>query len=184
MDQNLLWAIVLLLLGLSCVVLEMFIPSAGMLGLLATFFIIAAIVLAFLSGPLTGAGMVLAVTILVPCLLGLAVKYWPQTPMGKAIMLKRPDADEVLPQTEAYRGRQQLVGQNGIAQSNMLPSGVVVINGKTYDAISNGMPIEAGATIRVIGIDTQRLVVRADTTPAQAKTTTSSSQTEVEDPFA
>ena len=46
----------------------------------------------------------------------------------------------------------------------MLPSGMVVIDGKTYDAVSEGVPIEAEQTVLVVGVSTQRLVVRPDTT--------------------
>jgi hypothetical protein len=46
----------------------------------------------------------------------------------------------------------------------MLPSGLVLIDGKTYDAVSEGMPIESGAQIIVVHVSTQRLVVRPDHT--------------------
>jgi uncharacterized BrkB/YihY/UPF0761 family membrane protein len=44
-DQTLFWAVLLLILGISCLVLEMFIPSGGLLGVLAGLSIIGAIVL-------------------------------------------------------------------------------------------------------------------------------------------
>jgi hypothetical protein len=46
----------------------------------------------------------------------------------------------------------------------MLPSGLVIIDGKSYDAVSEGVPIEANQTVLVVAISTQRLVVRPDTT--------------------
>jgi hypothetical protein len=46
----------------------------------------------------------------------------------------------------------------------MLPSGSVIIDGKTYDAVSEGVAIEAGQPIMVVSVSTQRLVVRPDTT--------------------
>jgi membrane-bound ClpP family serine protease len=165
-DQTLIWAILLLLIGISCLVLEMFIPSGGLLGVMAALSIIAAIVLAFLHGPLAGLAMTLTVTFMIPIMLAIAVKYWPETPLGRVILLRRPHgAEEVLPQTEAYRTINSLVGKRGVAKSVMLPSGVVNVDGKTYDAVSNGLPIEPGQKIRVIGVDTQRLVVRVDDEP-------------------
>ena len=165
-DQTLFWAVLLLILGISCLVLEMFIPSGGLLGVMAGLSIVGAIVLAFLSGPLAGMTMTLAVTILIPVMLALAVKFWPETPLGRMILLRRPQgSDEVLPQTEAYRTRNSLIGKRGVAKSQMLPSGVVMVEGKTYDAVSNGLPIDPGQNVRVIGIDTQRLMVRVDDEP-------------------
>ena len=36
-------------------------------------------------------------------MIGAAVKWWPHTPMGKLILIKRPESeDEVLPDTEEY----------------------------------------------------------------------------------
>jgi hypothetical protein len=125
-----------------------------------------------------------------------AVKFWPETPLGRLILLRRPQgADEVLPQTEAYRTINALVGKRGVAKSMMLPSGVVAVEGKSYDAVSNGLPIEPGQKIRVIGIDTQRLVVRVDEEPfkdavpaiEQTSAETPLSQSPlpgIEDPFA
>ena len=165
-DQTLFWAILLLLLGISCLVLEMFIPSGGLLGVLAALSIVGAITLAFMSGPVQGLVMTLFVTMLIPIMLGVAVKFWPETPLGRLILLRRPQgADEVLPQTEAYRTINALIGKRGVAKSVMLPSGVVTVEGKSYDAVSNGLPIEPGQNVRVIGIDTQRLVVRVDDEP-------------------
>jgi membrane-bound ClpP family serine protease len=165
-DQTLLWAILLLLLGISCLVLEMFIPSGGLLGVLAALSIIGAIALAFMTGPIQGIVMTMFVTLLIPIMLAVAVKLWPETPLGRLILLRRPQgADEVLPQTEAYRTINALIGKRGVAKSMMLPSGVVLVEGKNYDAVSNGLPIEPGQKVRVIGIDTQRLVVRVDEEP-------------------
>lgn len=166
LDQTLIWAILLLLLGVGCIVLEMFVPSGGLLGVTATLSIVGAIVLAFLSGPLAGLLMTLTVTFLIPVLLAAAVRYWPETPLGRLILLRRPQGPaEVLPQTDAYLSRHAMIGKRGVAKSQMLPSGVVSIDGKTYDAVSNGLPIEPGESVRVIGLDTQRLVVRVDDEP-------------------
>ena len=195
-DQTLVWAVLLLVLGIGCLVLEMFIPSGGLLGVLAALSIIGAIVLAFLSGPVAGLVMTLTVTLMIPVMLAVAVKYWPETPLGRVILLRRPQgADEVLPQTQGYRSIPAMVGKRGIAKSMMLPSGVVLVEGKTYDAVSNGLPIEPGQKVRVIAIDTQRLVVRVDDDPFREPAVDAEIQGErspltesplpgIEDPFA
>jgi hypothetical protein len=77
------------------------------------------------------------------------------------IIIKRPEhADDVLPDTEEYHRRDRLVGKRGVAKTELLPSGDVVIEGRVYDALSNGVVISAGQAIRVIDVNTQRLVVR------------------------
>ena len=175
------WAILLLLMGISCVVLEMFVPSGGMLGVLAAMCLIASLVLAFMSGRWFGTGMTLAITLLIPLVLAVAVKFWPHTPLGKLILLAPPEnPDDVLPATDAYRSRQLVVGKLGVAQSAMLPSGMVLVEGQSYDAISSGLPIEIGQTIRVVGLDMQRVVVRLEAQPQVVPL----AAPEIEDPFA
>src|SRR6476659_2311347 len=118
----LLWACVLLLAGVIFLALEFFVPSSGTLGVLAALSFVAAVVLAFMAGPVQGTATLIAVLIIVPTACILAVKYWPETAIGRLILIQRPESpEEVLPETEAYRGMQNLVGRHGIAKSLMLP---------------------------------------------------------------
>jgi hypothetical protein len=111
-----------------------------------------------------GASILLAVCVIVPLSIAATVRWWPHTPIGKMMLIQPPQsADEVLPETPAYRGLKDLVGKHGHAKGLMLPSGLVVVEGKTYDAVSEGMPIEANQPIVVVSVSTQRLVVRPDT---------------------
>ncbi len=159
------WALLLLLLGLVFLVLEFFVPSGGVLGVLCALSLLAAVVVGFMAGPWTGLGVLITEGVVVPAALMAAVKWWPHTPIGRLILIPRPQSpDEVLPDTEAYRGLKGLVGKRGTARGMMLPSGLIVIDGKSYDAVSEGSPIEAGQTVLVVAISTQRLVVRPDNT--------------------
>jgi membrane-bound serine protease (ClpP class) len=164
------WALLLLLLGCIFLVLEFFIPSSGTLGVMAALSLIGAIVLAFLAGPTSGIAMLVAVAVIVPTACILAVNYWPHTPIGRLILIQRPQRpEEVLPETEGYRGLSQLVGRRGLAKSTMLPSGVVQIDGRSYDAVSEGMAIDLGTAVVVVGISMQRIVVRPDDAPVPAE---------------
>jgi membrane-bound ClpP family serine protease len=161
----LLWALLLLFAGCVFLALEFFVPSSGTLGVLAALSFVAAIVLAFMAGPVYGTGTFVAVLIIVPTACILAVKYWPETPIGRMILIQLPKSpDEVLPQTQAYLGMQNLVGRHGITKSLMMPGGVVEIDHKSYDAVSDGMAIEPGTRVLVVAISTQRVVVRPDDT--------------------
>src|SRR5262249_43991186 len=65
------------------------------------------------------------------------------------------------------RSLRQLQGKLGVAKTVMLPSGAVLIDGQTIDALSEGPPIEAGQRVRVIEVHGNRVVVRvADDAPA------------------
>jgi membrane-bound ClpP family serine protease len=165
MEGAVIWACVLLGLGLIFLVLEFFIPSSGSLAVMCALSLLAAIGIGFVAGPWTGLIILLTVCLVVPAALIAAVNWWPDTPIGRMILIQRPkSSDDVLPETPAYRTLKDMVGRRGLAKNLMLPSGFVVIDGKSYEAVSEGKPIEAGEPIIVVNISTQRLVVRPDNT--------------------
>jgi len=159
------WAILLFILGLIFLALEFVVPSSGALGAMCALSFVAAIFVGFLAGRVTGAAILLAVCLVVPTAVAAAVRWWPDTPIGRLMLIQRPKSPaEVLPETLAYRGLRELVGRRGQARGLMVPSGSVLIDGKTYDAISEGLPIEPHQPIIVVGVSTQRLIVRPDST--------------------
>jgi membrane-bound ClpP family serine protease len=161
------WAALLLLLGLVLVTLEVFVPSGGMLGLLSIGSLTAGIVLAFYyRGAEVGFLFLAATAVSVPTALVLAFRYWPKTPMGRRLLLDVPRGDEVLPDSPQRRSLRQMVGKYGVAKSVMLPSGAVLVEGQLIDALSEGIPIEAGQRVKVIEVRGNRVVVRpADEAP-------------------
>jgi membrane-bound ClpP family serine protease len=153
--------VLLMALGVGLIALEVFVPSAGLLSVLAAAAIIGAIVMAFSHSLVLGTLMLLAATVAVPLVVAAAISWWPSTPIGRMILIKRPEhQDDVLPDTEEYRWRTEMVGKTGRAKTDLLPSGHVLIDGRRFDAVSNGVAINAGTPIRVIDVSTLRLVVR------------------------
>ncbi len=62
-----------------------------------------------------------------------------------------------------------MVGKVGTADTVMLPSGIITIEGLSVDAVSEGPPIEPGTRIRVIDVHGNRVLVRP-TTPDELET--------------
>jgi membrane-bound ClpP family serine protease len=157
----LIWAALLLALGLTLAIIELFVPSAGLLGLLAFGSLIGAIGLAFHRGPWAGVSFLAITVICLPIGLAVAMRWWPYTPVGKKLLLDAPQQDSVLPDTEARRQMKQLIGKIGEAQSLMTPNGAVRIDGRTIDALSAGTVIEPGQHVRVIEVRGNRVLVQA-----------------------
>lgn len=157
---DLAWAILLMVLGCMLVVLEVFIPSGGLISILSAVAFIASIVIASWESPTTGpvTGLIFAAVtvLLVPTLLAVAFKYWPRTRMGRAFLGDVPKEDEVLPEDP----RRTLMGRVGVARSKMLPSGAVEIDGQMVDAVTQGQAIEPGTYVVVIEVRANRVVVR------------------------
>jgi membrane-bound serine protease (ClpP class) len=76
-------------------------------------------------------------------------------------MLGSPRSEDVLPDDPKRRGLKELQGRIGRAKSKMLPSGIVVVDGRKVDAVSEGMPIEAGQKVRVLYARGNSVVVRS-----------------------
>jgi membrane-bound serine protease (ClpP class) len=150
------WAIILMLIGCGIVVLEVFIPSGGILSFFSAIAIIASVVMAFRRDVTTGMSFVVLTLVAVPSSLALALKYWPYTPMGKAFLGELKSTQDLKPADP----RRELVGKLGVAKSKMLPSGSVQIDGKYIDAISQGAAIELGQAVVVVEVRANRVVVR------------------------
>jgi membrane-bound serine protease (ClpP class) len=154
------WAILLLLIGFALVVLEVFIPSGGIIAILSGVALVAALVMAFqesaTTGPMTGFIFAAVTVFAVPSIVALAFKIWPKTPMGKAFLGELPTDADVLPE----ESRRVLVGHVGIARTKMLPSGAVEIDGQMIDAVTQGQAIEPGTYVVVAEVRANRVVVR------------------------
>jgi membrane-bound serine protease (ClpP class) len=154
------WAILLMLAGCVLVVLEVFIPSGGIISILAAVSFIGSIFIAFqdsaTTGPTTGLIFTATTVFVVPILVALAFKYWPRTRIGKAFIGELPTDEEVLPDDP----RRALIGRVGVARSKMLPSGAVEVDGQMIDAVTQGQAIEPGTYVVVSEVRANRVVVR------------------------
>lgn len=150
------WAIILVLVGCALVVMEVFIPSGGALTLFSVIALVAGVVMAFRRDTTTGLVFILITLIAVPAVVALAFKYWPMTPMGKAFLGELPSEEAAHPEDP----RRGLIGKVGIAKSKMLPSGSVRVEGKMFDAISQGEAIDPGQPIVVVEVRANRVMVR------------------------
>ncbi len=160
------WAIILFLAGLTFAVLEFFVPSGGVLGVSALGCLGASIVLAFMVDRWTGLGFMAGVVIVVPLCLMVGVRWWPHTPLGRRVLLRNPESSELLPDSPLRRELRQLVGKSGVAKSLMMPSGAVLVEDRTIDALSEGLPIEPGTPVRIVEVRGMTVIVRpSGTTP-------------------
>lgn len=158
---TLLWVVSLLLLGLGVMVLEVFVPSGGILGFVSIAALVAAVATAFLEQGATAGMASLAVVVLaVPAVLALAFRWFPETPLGRRVLPPAPEAADVLPDLERRRHVRELVGHTGRAVSELLPWGRVEIDGEAVEAMSEGGPIAVGAAIEAVGVQGAALVVR------------------------
>jgi membrane-bound serine protease (ClpP class) len=119
-----------------------------------------ALYMAFSHDPWLGLGLLGVTVVALPACVGVALKLLPHTPMGRRILLSSPSGDEMLPGGSKREWLKQLAGEIGIAKSRMMPSGAIEVAGRTIDAVSEGMPIDAGQAVRVVEVHGMRVIVR------------------------
>jgi membrane-bound serine protease (ClpP class) len=155
------WAITLFLLGLLLVSLEAFIPSAGVLGLVAGAVLVWSIYQGFVASTACGISLIVATIVALPILFASFVKWWPLTPLGKRMLIDVPDdPDAFLPDGEVYRQVQSQIGKRGTAVTDLLPNGRITIDGTGFDAVTEGVLVDAGTPVEVTEIQGNRIVVR------------------------
>ena len=164
------WPLFLLILAIVFVFLELFLPSGGALSFLAAIASIASIVVAFMNGgPVLGTAWLAVSGVALPMAIAVALRWWPHTPFGRRIF----NLPVISEEDERSVRWKSLVGQHGTAKSVMLPAGDIVVGGRTYDAVSEGMPIEAGQSVEITRVDGNRIVVRPSTESAVREEKTS-----------
>lgn len=145
--------ILLLLAGIACVAMEIYLPG-GFMGITGAAIVIWATVEAFKINANFG-------TMLLVCGIGGSVAaswfsftYLSKTKEGKKALLM--DASIDLPE-DRHKG---LEGKTGITLTDMRPSGMIEIEGNRYDAATKGEYIEKNSKIKILSVEADHVYIR------------------------
>lgn len=145
-------AVLLYVFGMALVVVEVFMPGAimGIIGLLC---VLLSIGYAFYKEAYGLGGGLVALTVLsIPFLIILWVKV-----LRRVLAIKSTQEGT----TSAMVHLKDLVGQEGVAVTQLRPAGMARIAGKKIDVVSEGPVIDRDSRIRVIEVESNRVVVQA-----------------------
>lgn len=161
-------AIILFFAGVLLGVAEIFIPSAGLLLVLSISAFVVSIVCAFKVSAILGIATVLAAPVVMLIVLAKGLKIFPKTFIGRRMILSHPDEQADAPTGPAPastgpRAEQngELVGREGVARTELRPSGSAQIGDRRYNVVSEGDFVSQGAKVRVIETCGNRIVVEA-----------------------
>ena len=143
------WPIVLLVVALLFVVAEVFFPSLGAFGLIAGLCVLGGTMMAFQEGQTTGWIYIAASIVAIPLVMRFAFQTLPKLPFGRRMMLDGP-TDAPHPAVPAF---DHLVGQEGLALTELRPSGTVAFGSERVSVVAQGGLIEAGARVRVVATE-------------------------------
>jgi membrane-bound serine protease (ClpP class) len=144
----------LILVGAGLLLLETILPGfiAGILGIIC---LIAGVVMAYATfGARTG--NLVALGVMAGLMVGtwIWLRYFPESRIARVFISQRVVGDLKVEKPE-------LLDQVGVAQTNLRPSGMALIEGKRVDVVTEGPMIEKGTSVRVVAVEGLRVVVRA-----------------------
>jgi membrane-bound ClpP family serine protease len=155
------WPLILLALGLILLVSEVFVPSGGLIALLAVSCLGLSLWKAFEYSFDLGLKFLLADFVLLPMAGALAIDLWPRTPLARRVFLRPPDPDE-MDVSHSDQRIDHLIGQYGRALTPLRPSGMVDFDGRRLDGLAEEGLIPSGALVRAVRIRAGQLVVRTE----------------------
>lgn len=171
-DAALIWAVVLLAASIVLLLLELFVPSGGLIGALAAVAAVGSVVAFFRYDTTWGFVATGSYLVLGPIAIIYGLKWWIHSPIGRRMILSNPgevdplDPDAPSPQSpehaRAERTAQlrQLIGARGVALTMLRPVGTVKIDGQRLDALADGGMIETGSAVVVTDIQDNQVKVR------------------------
>ena len=158
--------LILLVLGLVALGVEAFIlPGFGAAGVVGLGLVATSVVLALVGTTPTGRDLLQAGAILLTALIITAsvvfawVRHLPYSARFRRVMLH--DGHKAVDGYISAPARGDLVGQSGIAVTDLRPSGAAVIGEERVDVVTEGEYVAAGVPVTVLRSEGYRHIVRA-----------------------
>jgi membrane-bound ClpP family serine protease len=153
------WPSVFLAIGLFLLLLEVFIPSGGLIGLCSVACLVLCLWYAFSYSLGLGVTFMLIDLVALPLTISLAFSLWSRTPLGRKFFL-RPPAPEEIEVSHADHHLEMLVGRLGRTLTPLRPSGHVEIDGRRVDALAEEGFLPAGAPVLALKVRSGQILVR------------------------
>jgi len=153
----LVWAVALLIAAMLLCFLEIFIPSMGVITLMAVTCAATSCFFAFRHSGTMG-GIFIPVNVVAMLLsFALAFKLLPRSPLvHKKSAIEDSGYQPVAPVDD-------LAGASGAAFTDLRPGGTAMINDRKVDVVAEGGYIERGARIRVLSVEGTKVTVGRET---------------------
>jgi membrane-bound ClpP family serine protease len=159
----LLWGLGLLAASLLILIVELFIPSAGILLATAAVVAVAGVICLWRHDAVWGVTGTALVVVGGPILLLFGLRIMPNTPIGRRLVLgdRQDDDDAVPPDLRPGGELSRLVGSEGVVLTDLRPIGTIKVEGERHSALSEMGMVRAGSRVRVVGVEGTELRVRS-----------------------
>ncbi|MHB1153735.1 MAG: NfeD family protein [Eubacteriales bacterium] len=148
---------VLFVVGIILLFAEMFSPGLGVAAAVGTVSVIAGIVMTART-PLEAFVMSVILLLLITLVLIVILRSAKKGKLSKSLILR-----SAMKKEEGYSSASDntaLIGKEGVALSQLRPSGIGEFDGQRLDVVSEGTYIEPGTRITVVHTEGRRIVVK------------------------
>lgn len=147
----LLLALGLLGVAVLLAVLELFVPTGGILAILTIAALLASVASMFVHDTTWGGVYIALLLAGAPFLVIYGVKLWSVTPIARRAILQGDASRGADASAPAPADLHRLVGSHGVTITALRPVGFVRIDGRRYDALAEDGLIEAEQSVVVVG---------------------------------
>ncbi len=171
MPDTVFLAFLLLAISVFLFAAEFFIPSGGLITVLAISSLVASILFAAQSwwgeSPVYFWSFVASAFVLVPLSILGAIHILPYTAWGRHVTLEPPSGEGLTGFQDEVDFLGSQVGRTGITVTVLNPGGMVEIDGERLHCEGDGMMLDSGEVVEVTGVNGNRLRVRPTERPPE-----------------
>lgn len=147
--------ITLAIIGFAAIILEFFVPAAGVIGILGGVCVITSTVFTYLNyGLIPGTIFLFSCLIIGPVIFILYFKIFPKSIVGKRLILSRTQ--------ETERSPESLLEKVGVTLTPLRPVGEVMIDNRRVNVITTGEFIPIDTKVKVISVEGNKTVVEPE----------------------
>ncbi len=167
MNDWLIWSLVLFAAGMIVAVIEVVVPSAGILALAALACLVGSLMCAYQMSGWAAALLAGIEAVCVPIAIVIAFKVLPKTSIGRQMFLAPPIGAAGASGAPASAsggtdpGFGSLLGKEGLAVTMLRPSGTAELDRRRVSVVTSGEAIAEGSRVRVVEVEGNRIVVEA-----------------------
>jgi membrane-bound ClpP family serine protease len=143
----------------ALILAEVFIPSGGLISVMAIACVVGGLIVCFNISAFWGWVGIIAAIIMIPSVLILAYKLLPKTRFGKNVTLAPPERQQgdAVPDTNTLK---EMIGAVGTVVTPMRPVGMCNFSGQRLECVAESGYVDKGKKVKVIKIESTQLTVR------------------------
>lgn len=152
-----LFPIAMFLGGVLCLIIEILMPTIGLLAGVGIALMLYSVVLA-MGGDLNAVYAILISLVIAIGLFALVVKKLPSSTLWERFTLK--NRSQTSAGFTSAADHSALLGKTGVVLTKLRPSGSIEVEGKPVDVVSEGEFLDKGVKVKVVEVEGSRIVVR------------------------